>query len=67
MREGRALPGFRRMLGVCVCLLAAAATAHASVITYDDVIPITGEESGSGNGTLDLILFSSAGGGGVLS
>lgn len=50
------------MIGACaVCVQ----PAKAGLITDVDIVPTTGHEVGSGNGTLDLILFGFTGGGGV--
>ena len=48
-----------------VAVLVLGVSAGGAVISDSDIVPTTAGTVGSGNGTLDLVLFSSAGGGGI--
>jgi hypothetical protein len=50
-------------LATAFAALITAAPARAAFITNSDIFPTTGREVGSGNGTLDLILFTESAGG----
>ncbi len=50
-------------LGLALCLLLSAPAARADVIVDGDIFRLTGNEIGSGNGTLDWLLFTESSGG----
>ena len=62
--DGEGIMHSYRAIGICFILLAiGTGSAAGDIITNGDIIATNGNEVGSGNGTLNLILFTESAGG----